>query len=130
MVRPGKLLGGGTCQTCIMLEGSSKGSGRRSTALTTEKIAVLAPMPKASTTMAAAEKAGLRRSKRKEKRKSESKFRRDTKAPSLCTAHAERHCLRRTKWLKVPRHSCEFDAAFPKALRFAGPSVQNCLRVA
>src|SRR5690242_21685451 len=77
MVMPGKLLGGGTCQTCMMREGSSKGSGRRRTALTTEKIAVLAPMPRASTTMAAAEKPGLRRSKRKEKRKSESRFRMD-----------------------------------------------------
>src|SRR6266566_3099297 len=74
MVMPGKLLAGGTCQTCMMREGSSKGSGRRMTALTTEKIAVLAPMPRASTTMAAAENAGLRRRVRKEKRKSENRF--------------------------------------------------------
>src|SRR5215469_1664473 len=74
MVMPGKLLAGGTCQTCMMREGSSKGSGRRMTALTTEKIAVLAPMPRARTTMAAAENAGLRRRVRKEKRKSDNRF--------------------------------------------------------
>src|SRR6516162_11305990 len=71
---PGKLLAGGTCQTCIILEGSSKGSGRRRTALITEKIAVLAPMPRASTTMAPAENAWLRRRVRKEKRMSENRF--------------------------------------------------------
>src|SRR2546430_15042135 len=88
MVMPGKLLAGGTCQTCMMREGSSKGSGRRRTALTTEKIAVLAPIPRASTTMAAAEKPGLRRSKRREKWKSESRFRKDIQ--TLLLAHCPR----------------------------------------
>src|SRR5690242_7924125 len=72
---PGKLLAGGTCQTCMMRDGSLKGRGRRRTALTTEKMAVLAPMPRASTTMAAAENPGLRRRMRREKRNSESRSR-------------------------------------------------------
>src|SRR6266699_3279775 len=83
MVRPGKLLAGGTCQTCMMRDGSSKGRGRRRTELTTEKMAVLAPMPKASTTIAAAENPGLRRKMRREKRNSESKSRAVIETPPL-----------------------------------------------
>src|SRR5215467_13175705 len=114
---PGKLLGGGTCQTCMMREGSSKGSGRRRTALTTEKIAVLAPMPRASTTMAAAEKPGLRRSKRKEKRKSASMFRRDIPTPVWHTIHAERHSLRREKKTTVPEDGADSMPLSPRHLR-------------
>src|SRR5580700_10303674 len=54
---------------------SWKGRGRRSTALTTEKIAVLAPMPKARRRTAVAEKPGLRRRIRKPSRRSETKLR-------------------------------------------------------
>src|SRR5262245_59406971 len=97
MVMPGKLLGGGTCQTCMMREGSSKGRGRSRTALTTEKIAVLAPMPRASTTMDAAEKPGFRPSKRKETRKSESKFRMDIQRLLPTRQNADRQCLKRAR---------------------------------
>jgi hypothetical protein len=42
--------------------GLEKGSGLRSTAFTTEKMAVLAPMPRASVATATAAKPGLRAS--------------------------------------------------------------------
>ena len=42
---PGNCSGGGVCATATMRPASGKGSGSRSTALTTLKIAVFAPMP-------------------------------------------------------------------------------------
>ena len=48
--------------TTITRSGESNGIGRRTTALTTLKIAVVAPMPRASVRMAVAVKAGFRRS--------------------------------------------------------------------
>src|ERR1700745_200552 len=97
MVMPGKLLAGGTCQTCTMREESSKGSGRRMTALTTEKIAVLAPIPRARTTMAAAENAGLRRRMRKENRKSVNKFLMSMNSRGCWTDRKVGHTLKREK---------------------------------
>ena len=41
-----------SCQTCTSLAGSAYGSGRSSTALTTLKMAVVAPMPSASVPIA------------------------------------------------------------------------------
>src|ERR1700730_4934332 len=64
-VIPGKLLAGGTCHTCTSRAGSWNGSGRRSTAFTTLKMAVFAPMPRARTMMAAAVKPGFLRSTRR-----------------------------------------------------------------
>src|SRR5579859_6270221 len=118
---PGKLFAGGTCQTCMMREGSSKGRGRRRTALTTEKIAVLAPMPNASTTIAAAEKAGLRRSKRKEKRKSESRFRRDIRVVLLA------RCRRRATLSKTEETAKSSHEVFRKSMPLStGPRL--CLQ--
>src|SRR5690348_9640425 len=123
MVMPGKLLAGGTCQTCMMREGSSKGSGRRRTALTTEKIAVLAPMPRASTTMAAAEKPGFRRSMRKEKRKSESRFRMDIQ--TLLAHDPRRATLFKTKERAKSSHKI---VAYSMPLSQLSPSLA-CRRI-
>ena len=54
-VMPGKASGGGVCQTNVRRSASGNGRGRSRTACTTLKMAVLAPMPSASTTMAATE---------------------------------------------------------------------------
>src|SRR5262249_45281322 len=56
---PGNAAGGGVCQTRTRRSGLGKGRGSSSTALTTEKIAVLAPIPRASTATAARAKPGL-----------------------------------------------------------------------
>jgi hypothetical protein len=50
--------------TSASRSGSGKGSGRSRTALTTLKMAVVAPMPSASVTAATAVKPGERRSRR------------------------------------------------------------------
>ena len=63
-VMPGNPSAGGTCQTNVSQSGSGYGSGRSSTALTTLKMAVLAPMPSARTRIAAIAKPGrLRRTR-------------------------------------------------------------------
>src|SRR5580700_7958697 len=72
---PGKLFAGGTCQICMMRDESWYGSGRRRTASTTEKIAVLAPMPRASSRTAVTEKPGLRTRVRRPCRSSETRLR-------------------------------------------------------
>src|ERR1017187_9321257 len=61
----GKLPCGDEFMSITMRSGSGNGSGSRSTASITEKMAVLAPIPKASTAMAVAVKPGLWRSTRK-----------------------------------------------------------------
>src|SRR6267154_3890274 len=69
-VKPGKLLAGGTCHTCISREASSYGSGRSKAAFTIEKIAVFAPIPSASTRMVPSANPGLRRTARNPYRRS------------------------------------------------------------
>jgi hypothetical protein len=54
-----RLMRGRRSQTITSRSGSANGSGRSSTALTTEKIAELAPMPKASATTATSVKPGF-----------------------------------------------------------------------
>ena len=49
---------------CTMRSGSGYGSGRSKTAFTTEKMAVLAPMPSASVSTATVVKPGFLRSMR------------------------------------------------------------------
>ena len=58
----GKLAAEFSSQTITTRSGSAKGSGRRSTASTVEKIAVLAPMPRASAPTATAVNPGAWRS--------------------------------------------------------------------
>ena len=55
----GNPFAGLTETTIVSRPGSGKGSGRRRTALTTLKMAVLAPMPSASASTATAAKPGL-----------------------------------------------------------------------
>ncbi len=50
---------GGVCQMRMMRSASANGSGLRTTALTTVKIAVLTPMPRPRMTMPAMAKPGL-----------------------------------------------------------------------
>src|SRR5665647_3374278 len=64
------LRGGTVSPTFISRSGWGKGSGRRSSALTALKIAVLAPIPIASVRMATAVNAGARRKVRRAKRAS------------------------------------------------------------
>src|SRR5262249_23634133 len=69
VLSPGKLAAGGTWRTRVNREASANGSGRRSTASTTLKIAVFAPIPKARMPIAAAAKPGLLRRVRRLKRR-------------------------------------------------------------
>src|SRR5262245_56076050 len=62
---PGKLLAGGTWKTSMRRSDSGNGSARSSAALTTLKIAVFAPIPKAITKMATAAKLLLLRKTRR-----------------------------------------------------------------
>src|SRR5438876_8174081 len=55
---PIHVIGGGTCQICTSCFGSLNGSGRSSAALTTLKIAVLAPMPRVNVSTATAANPG------------------------------------------------------------------------
>ena len=56
---PGKVDCGGVCHSRTMRSASAKGSGRRTTALTTVKIAEFTPMPRPRMTMPASANPGL-----------------------------------------------------------------------
>ena len=56
---PAKVDCGGVCQRRMMRSASANGSGLKTTALTTVKIAVLTPMPRPRMTMPAIAKPGL-----------------------------------------------------------------------
>ena len=64
VVSPGNVAGGGVCQIRMMRSASANGSGRRTTALTSVKIAELAPMPRPRMTIAAVVNPGVRMSDR------------------------------------------------------------------
>jgi hypothetical protein len=67
---PGKLLAGGVCHTRTSRSESGKGRERSNTPFTTEKIAVLAPMPSARVMTATAANPGAFRTCRAANRKS------------------------------------------------------------
>ena len=114
---PGNDVCGGVWKRRTSRPGSSKGSGRRSTALTMLKTAVVAPMPSASTAMTAAANDGARRMVRSARRRSVA---RERMSGSFCAgcrasagwmADAGGRQAHRSAWRQYQRRAAAGEAA-------------------